>query len=217
MPRIAQFEAHHERYDSWFERHDAAYYSELLAVRALLPWDGRGLEVGVGTGRFAAPLGVKWGIDPSPVMRSYAVRRGISTHEGTAEELPFEDESFDTVLAVTTICFVDDAQRMFAEARRVLRPSGLLVIGFIDRSSELGEQYLHRQLDNVFYREATFYSAPEVAKLLADTGFERPAWVQTLSRPLDEIVEIEPIKTGHGHSLFVVVRAERSRLSRNPS
>ena len=58
MPRIAPFEAHQERYDSWFERHAAAYYSELLAVRALLPWEGRGLEVGVGTGRFAAPLGV---------------------------------------------------------------------------------------------------------------------------------------------------------------
>ena len=32
MPRIAPFEARHERYDSWFERHEAAYYSELLAV-----------------------------------------------------------------------------------------------------------------------------------------------------------------------------------------
>ena len=136
MPRIAPFEAHHERYDSWFERHDAAYYSELLAVRALLPWDGRGLEVGVGTGRFAAPLGVQWGVDPSPVMRSYAARRGISTWPGTAEELPFEDESFDTLLAVTTICFVDDAQRMLTEARRVLRPNGQLVIGFIDRAHQ---------------------------------------------------------------------------------
>ena len=210
MLRITPFEAHHERYDSWFDRHEAAYYSELLAVRALLPWDGRGLEVGVGTGRFAAPLGVQWGIDPSPAMRSYAARRGISTRPGTAEELPFEDEFFDTVLAVTTICFVDDAQRMFAEARRVLRPSGQLLIGFIDRASELGEQYLHKQLDNVFYREATFYSAPEVQTLLADTGFERPVWVQTLSQPLDEVVEIEPIKSGHGSSLFVVVRAERS-------
>jgi SAM-dependent methyltransferase len=210
MPRIAPFEAHHERYDSWFERHEAAYHSELLAVRALLPWEGRLLEVGVGTGRFAAPLGVQWGIDPSPAMRSYAARRGISVSSGTAEELPFEDKSFDTVLAVTTICFVDDARRMFAEARRVLRPKGQLVIGFIDRAGELGGQYLHQQLDNVFYREATFYSAMEVHALMDETGFERPVWVQTLSRPLDEIVEIEPIKAGHGQSLFVVVRAQRS-------
>jgi len=210
MPRIAPFEAHHERYDSWFQRHDTAYYSELLAVRALLPWEGRGLEVGVGTGRFAAPLGVQWGIDPSPVMRSYAARRGISVRAGSAEGLPFEEGSFDTVLAVTTICFVDDAPQMFAEARRVLRPGGQLVIGFIDRASELGQRYLREQRDNVFYREATFHSAPEVHALLADTGFEHPVWVQTLSQPLDEIVEIEPTRDGHGRCLFVVVRAERS-------
>jgi len=210
MPRIAPFEAEHERYDLWFERHEAPYYSELLAVRALLPWEGRGLEVGVGTGRFAAPLGVQWGIDPSPAMRSYAARRGICVMSGTAEELPFDDEFFDTVLSVTTLCFVDDARRMFEEARRVLRPGGQFLVGFIDRTSELGEQYLHRQLDNAFYREATFYSAPEVQALLADTGFERTTWVQTLSQALEEIVEIEPIRPGYGRSLFVVVRAERS-------
>ncbi|MEA1890248.1 MAG: SAM-dependent methyltransferase, partial [Pseudomonadota bacterium] len=62
MPRTAPFEAHHRRYDDWFVRHAAAYRSELLAVRALLPWHGLGLAIGVGTGRFAAPLGVQVGI-----------------------------------------------------------------------------------------------------------------------------------------------------------
>lgn len=209
MPRIAPFEAHHVRYDSWFERHEAAYYSELLAVRALLPWEGRGLEVGVGTGRFAAPLGVQWGIDPSPAMLDYAARRGITVRPGTAEKLPFEDESFDTVLAVTTICFVDDLPKTFAEAHRVLRPGGRLVIGFIDRASKLGEEYLHARLEQVFYREATFRSGPEVDALLTETGFENSVWVQTLSQRLEDIVEIEPIRAGHGHALFVVVGADR--------
>ena len=59
MPRTAPFEAHHRRYDDWFVRHAAAYQSELLAVRALLPWRGLGLAIGVGTGRFAVPLGVQ--------------------------------------------------------------------------------------------------------------------------------------------------------------
>lgn len=62
-----------------------------------------------------------------------------------------------------------------------------------------------------FYRQATFYSAPEVQKLLADTGFERPVWVQTLSRPLDQPVEIDPIQAGYGRSLFAVVRATLRR------
>lgn len=56
-PKTEPFILHHRRYDDWFERHRAAYLSELLAVRALLPWEGRGLEVGVGTGRFAGPWG----------------------------------------------------------------------------------------------------------------------------------------------------------------
>ena len=54
--RIEPFVVHHRRYDEWFEHHEAAHLSELLAVRALLPWKGRGLEIGVGTRRFAAPL-----------------------------------------------------------------------------------------------------------------------------------------------------------------
>ena len=56
MPKAMAFEIHHRRYDEWFVRHAAAYQSELLAVRALLPWRGLGLDIGVGTGRFAAPL-----------------------------------------------------------------------------------------------------------------------------------------------------------------
>jgi hypothetical protein len=37
MPKAMAFEIHHRRYDEWFVRHAAAYQSELLAVRALLP------------------------------------------------------------------------------------------------------------------------------------------------------------------------------------
>ena len=62
------FNAHHKRYEAWFTHHQAAYHSELLAVRALLPWQGLGLEIGVGTGRFAGPLGIKVGVDPSNAM-----------------------------------------------------------------------------------------------------------------------------------------------------
>jgi len=54
-PKRDPFNTHHKRYEAWFTHHQAAYYSELLAVRALLPWQGLGLEIGVGTGRFAGP------------------------------------------------------------------------------------------------------------------------------------------------------------------
>ena len=209
MPRTAPFEAHHRRYDDWFVRHAAAYQSELLAVRALLPWRGLGLAIGVGTGRFAAPLGVQIGIDPAHEVLDYAANRGILTVQAIAEALPFSDSSVDYALSITTICFVDDATAMLTEAYRVLKPGGELVIGFIDRTSNLGQHYLAHQAENVFYREATFYSASEVEQLLRDTDFTEPVWVQTLSKTLEEKDDIEPLRTGYGQGAFVVVKANR--------
>ncbi|HEX9803749.1 MAG TPA: class I SAM-dependent methyltransferase [Gammaproteobacteria bacterium] len=209
MPRSTPFEQHHQRYDEWFVHHEAAYHSELLAVRALLPWRGAGLSIGVGTGRFAAPLGVQFGIDPAREVLAYAAGRGISVARGIAEALPFADQSFHRILIVTTLCFVDDAAAMLSEARRVLQPGGALVIGFIDRASALGQHYLAHQAENVFYRDATFFSAEEVERLLQETGFSEPLWVQTLFGRLEQTREIEPVREGYGEGAFVVVRATR--------
>ncbi|RQW84162.1 MAG: hypothetical protein EHM79_14540 [Geobacter sp.] len=60
--RNVVFDQHLLRYEEWFATHAPAYYSELLEVRALLPCAGNGLEIRVGTGRFAAPLGVRAGV-----------------------------------------------------------------------------------------------------------------------------------------------------------
>jgi ubiquinone/menaquinone biosynthesis C-methylase UbiE len=158
VPKVAPFETHHRRYEAWFEKHEAAYLSELLALRPFVPWQGKGIEIGVGSGRFAAPLGVQVGADPSPAMLSHAAARGIKGVEGVAEHLPFADNNFDHALVVTTIYFVDSPVAMLAEARRVLKPGGRLVIGFIDRESALGQDYLAHQDESVFYCEATVYS-----------------------------------------------------------
>lgn len=209
MPRATPFEAHHQRYEAWFEKHEAAYISELLALRPFVPWEGRGIEIGVGSGRFAAPLGVQVGVDPSPAMLVHAAARGIEVVEGVAEDMPFEANSFDHALVVTTICFVDSPARMLAEAHRVLKPGGRLVIGFIDRESAMGQDYLVHQAESVFYREATFYSADEVARRLQEAGFAISAWGQTLAHPLSETREIEALRPGRGQCAFVVVAATR--------
>jgi len=206
-PRTEPFVRHHRRYDEWFERHGAAYLSELLAVRALLPWDGRGLEIGVGTGRFAGPLGVEFGIDPAAEMLGYARARGVRAAAAVAEALPFADAAFDYALVVTTICFVDDAGAMLREAARVLRPGAAFVIGLIDRESPLGQDYVAHQAENVFYRAAKFYSAAEVSTLLAQAGFEDLTWVQTLTVPLADARDVEPLCAGTGRGAFLVVRA----------
>jgi SAM-dependent methyltransferase len=209
MVRVAPFEAHHRRYETWFEKHRAAYTSELLALRPFVPWKGRGIEIGVGSGRFAVPLGVQVGVDPSREMLVHAAARGMAVVRGTAENLPCAAATFDYALVVTTICFVDSPSRMLAEVHRVLKPGGCLVIGFIDRESPLGQYYLAHRAENVFYRDATFYSADEVAQLLLAAGFSINSWGQTLAHPLAETREIEPLRTGRGQCAFVVVAAIR--------
>lgn len=129
MPRTAPFEKHAHRYDAWFEHHAAALPLRVVAARALLPWQGVGLAIGVGTGRFAAPLGVQIGIDPARRVLDYAKNRGVSAIQAIAEALPFADCSFDYALSVTTVCFVDDPTTMLSEAYRILKPGGNLVIG----------------------------------------------------------------------------------------
>lgn len=210
MPRIAPFESHTRRYERWFAQHEAAYLSELRVLHELLPDPGLGLEIGVGTGRFAAPLGIAIGIDPSLSMLGHARRRGIKAVCAVAEALPFRHDVFDHALIVTTICFVDDARTMLSEACRVLKPEGALVIGFIDRTSRLGRHYEAHRQESVFYRDAVFFSADEVDRLLSETGFGGRTWRQTLTRPLSETVEVEPSRPGFGDAAFVAVRAVKN-------
>lgn len=99
---------------------------------------GRVLELGIGGGlnlAFYDPAKVVsvTGVDPSEPLRARALAapraQGLSVEvlEGTAEALPFEDASFDTVVCTFTLCSVRSAARALAEARRVLKPSGSLL------------------------------------------------------------------------------------------
>jgi SAM-dependent methyltransferase len=209
MPKTAPFEEHTDRYEAWFEQHRDAYRSELDALRRLVPTMGDGIEIGVGSGRFAAPLGIEVGLDPSHEMLRYARERGIEVVRGVAEALPFGDATFDTALIVTTICFVDDVPRTLAEAERVLAPDGTLVIGYIDEDSPVGAIYQETKAENPFYREATFVSTDELVDALEDAGFTDFEFVQTIYHPPDEIDGPEPIEEGYGDGSFVGIGATR--------
>ncbi|MEF8814859.1 MAG: class I SAM-dependent methyltransferase [Halovenus sp.] len=209
MPKAEPFETHTERYEGWFEEHDDAYQSELAALDRLVPATGRGVEIGVGSARFAAPLGIGVGIDPAGAMLERARERGVDVVRGVAESLPFRNDAFDTALIVTTICFVDDVPRTLAEADRILTQSGSLVIGYIDKDSPVGRIYQDKKEQNPFYREATFVSTEELLEELEATGFEEFEFVQTIYRWLDEIDSPEPIEDGYGDGSFVGIKASR--------
>ena len=97
-PRVAPFARHHRRYDDWFERHQAANLTEPLALRALLPWDGCALEIGVGTGRFVGPLGVQFGIDPAAAMLDYARAEGCGLQRLWLRRCPSQPRRLITCL-----------------------------------------------------------------------------------------------------------------------
>ena len=207
MARIEPFEKHPLQYEQWFDRHKFAYESELQAIRKLLPQHGNGLEIGIGSGRFAAPLGIKLGLEPSRKMMEIAQARGIEVIGGVGESLPFRDSQFDFATMVTTICFLDDVEVAFSEAYRILKPGGCLIIGFIDKDSSIGQLYQQHKNENVFYRIATFYSVDEVVSHLKKAGFKVFNFAQTIFHNLAEIKGIEPVREGYGEGSFVVVRA----------
>ncbi|MCF8334303.1 MAG: hypothetical protein K9I47_09160, partial [Bacteroidales bacterium] len=65
MPRVKPFEEFPDHYENWFEENQAIYESELQALRTLLPKGKQVVEIGVGSGRFAAPLDIRTGVEPS--------------------------------------------------------------------------------------------------------------------------------------------------------
>jgi SAM-dependent methyltransferase len=203
------FEKRAQEYDRWFDENRGAYQSELMALRALVPGEGLGLEVGVGTGRFAAPLGIRMGVEPAAAMADMARKRGIDVLKGGAEALPFHDGAFDFVLMMTTICFLDDPLRALEEARKVLRPMGRLIIGMIDRDSPLGRSYEERKATSKFYRYADFRSADEVLSWLRRLNFGHIDIRQTIFESPPEIGAPEHFEEGHGRGAIVAISARK--------
>ena len=209
MPGVNVFENHVDDYEAWFEKNVFAYQSELRAIKTMVPEKGKGLEIGVGSGLFAAPLGIRFGIEPSRAMREKARERGIDAMPGVAELLPFKDASFDFALMVTTVCFLDDIDQAFREAYRVLRPAGAFIIGFVDKNSPVGKTYEARKNESLFYKEATFYSVDDLLAHLRNAGFMNFSFAQTLFKPGTGFNEIEPVKEGRGEGSFVVIKSEK--------
>lgn len=203
------FDQYVREYEQWFVDHSWVYQAEIKAARALMPLTGNGLEIGVGSGRFAEPLGIPLGVEPSRQMAALATKRGIQIIRGVAEHLPVAEASFDFVLMVTTICFVTDIDKALQEAHRILVPNGACLLGLVDRNSILGQQYLKKQEDSIFYRDAVFYSVDEVLAHLQQAGFQDFNCRQTIFSGLSERTQDEPVLSGYGQGSFVVVRGKK--------
>ncbi len=207
-PLVEHFQKTAASYDAWYDAHPALYRTELAALKKALPGRGRGLEIGVGTGRFASLLSIRYGLDPSPGMLGQARRRGIRAVRGYGEALPFRDQSFDLALIVFVIEFVEDLEGFLAEAARVLRDRGRLVIGFMDRDSVWGRYFHSTSKARAYFHPP---SPRDLITVLGRIGLRYEASWQTLFGPPPDLPRVERPRKGFGRGSFVVVKAVKGR------
>jgi SAM-dependent methyltransferase len=166
------FEVYAEDYDRWFDDHRDEFRAELARIREVFPQpDSRSLEVGAGSGRFAAGLGIPVGIEPSLALCRIARNRGIEVIRGVAEFLPMKSDSCSSLLLVTVICFLHNPEQAFREFHRILVPAGVLAVAFIERGGPIHEKYLLDGEKGRFLSHARFFSPGEVVETLENTGF----------------------------------------------
>ncbi len=201
------FDRYYKKYDAWYEKNKFVYLSELEALQKVIPKEGKGLEIGVGTGRFAVPLKIATGIDSSRNMLTIARRRGLNVRWGFGEDLPFWNETFDYIAIIITICFVKNPTKILEEAKRVLKDKGKIILGIIDKDSFLGKLYQKKK--SLFYNKANFYSVKNLVTLLKAVGFKKFTYYQTIFHFPKKIHSIEKPKKGFGKGSFIVISGKK--------
>ena len=107
---------------------------EPMRRRAAAAGPGRALDIGCGEGRFCRMMAearmLTTGLEPVEKLRAAAQERhpGGTYVDGTAEALPFADDSFDLVVSYLTLIDIEDLDRAYAEMVRVLVPGGRLLL-----------------------------------------------------------------------------------------
>jgi ubiquinone/menaquinone biosynthesis C-methylase UbiE len=201
------FDKYWKRYDEWYDKYNSAFLSEIDAVKKVLPKRGKGLEIGVGTGRFASILGIAYGIDPSENMIKTARQRGIDARLGFGEEIPFTNNTFDYAVIINTLCFVKDPLKVLQETARVLKRNGEIAVGIIDKNNFLGRFYQKKK--SPFYMRANFLETTELMQLLKMAGFNQFVYYQTLFSLPKDISRVEKPRKGFDCGGFIVIGAKK--------
>jgi ubiquinone/menaquinone biosynthesis C-methylase UbiE len=146
--------------------HWAMGQQQLVAYRQQVVGGARGrvLEIGIGSGRnlpfYGEDVEEVIGVDPSPELLAMA-RRALAAsplraelYEGSAEQLPFNDRSFDAAVVTWSLCSIPDPAAALWEARRVLRPGGRLLFAEHGRAPDPGVQRWQDRLTPAWRRWA---------------------------------------------------------------
>lgn len=167
-----------DEYDHWYEEEPGRTIDLIeteCVLSLLLPVRGRKiLDVGCGTGNFTRKLKALGydviGLEPNTEMRSKAIEKGLECVEGIAEEIPFEDETFDAVVSVAAVEFFDDLSGAISEMIRVVKRGGKVVIGFI--TGPWAEFYEEKgRKGHPIFSKARFPRIEEIAKYASKVEF----------------------------------------------
>ncbi len=212
---VEAFSLHAEEYDHWFDdpRGRILFDAEVKAIRLLMknlspPF----LEIGVGSGRFAKALGIRYGIDPSDALLGKARKRGVRAEKAFGEDMPFPDGIFGGVFILFTLCFVATPMPVLTEAIRVLKKGGGMILGIIDRESPWGKLYLARKAEgHPLYQYANFFSIAEIAEMIHAQGLAIEGYSSTLCNLPEEKVREEVVSKGLAEGAgFVCILAKKS-------
>jgi SAM-dependent methyltransferase len=191
-PLAARYDRLRPAGETWEQLADATL-AELGEIRRLL-------DVGCGTGRFAAYAAARagtrvWGVDPSPEMLAQARARrvpGAGWKLASAERLPFRDGWFDGVHAHLVLHLVDDPGRAVGEMARVAA-AGARVVAATFRLEHFDAFHLNPYFPSVRGIDRARFPAPEqLARMFGAAGMEtvsvRPL-TQRLSLAPDDVLE----------------------------
>jgi ubiquinone/menaquinone biosynthesis C-methylase UbiE len=169
LPRLIHF--------SMRQRNLVPYRQRVITAAA-----GHVLEIGIGSGLnlpfYTADVERVIGLDPSPqllaIARGPAGQASIPAElvEGSAEAIPLQDRSIDTVVTTWTLCTIPDASGALAEMRRVLKPGGRLLFVEHGRSPDFGVRRWQDRLTPVWKRigGGCHLNRP-IAELIGGAGF----------------------------------------------
>ena len=159
---------------AWIER---SQREKTSLVERHLPRGGRLLDVGCGAGFFLRALSPsrwdRWGVEISPRSAAAAERHlgEGCVFAGRLADAPFEDASFDTVAFWASLEHVTDPRADLETARRLLRPSGLLVVQVPNFASYQSRRFGADWFALDLPRHRVHFAPDTLERLLAETGF----------------------------------------------